>query len=48
MNNEEVFLRTMMNYDAYEIEDDDVYDLVQRGELPPEAYEQITGREYID
>lgn len=48
MGNEDIFLRTMMNYDAYEIEDNDVYDLVQRGELSPEAYEQITGREYID
>ena len=48
MDNEELFLRTMMSYDSHEIEDNDVYDLVQRGELPPEAYEQITGREYID
>ena len=48
MGSEDIFLRTMMDYDSHEIEDNDVYILVQQGDLFPEQYEQITGREYID
>lgn len=46
MDNEEVFLRFMINYDAHEIDDNSVYDAVERGDLTPEEYEQITGSEY--
>lgn len=46
LDNEEIFLRLMMNYDAHEIENYNIYDAVERGDITPEQYEQITGLEY--
>ena len=46
MENEDNFLRLMMNYDAHEIDNNDIYDAVEHGDITPEQYEQITGLEY--
>ena len=46
MKNEDNFLRLMINYDAHEITDDDIYEAVERGDITPDQYEQITGIEY--
>lgn len=46
MNNEDIFLRLMMNYDSHDIENDDIYDAVERGDITPEQYEEIVGMEY--
>ena len=46
LDNEENFLRLMMNYDAHEIDNNNIYDAVERGDITPEQYEQITGLEY--
>lgn len=34
-------------YDIGEIDENKLYDLVEHGDITPEEYEHITGREYI-
>lgn len=46
MENDDSFIRLMINYDSHEITDCDIYDAVERGDITPDQYEQITGVEY--
>ena len=45
-DNEDAFLLLMINYDSHYIENNDIYDAVEHGDITPEQYEQITGLEY--
>lgn len=35
-----------INYDEGYLDENDLYDLVERGDITPEDYEDITGLEY--
>ena len=48
MNNEDEFLRLMINFDAHEYDDNDILNAVERGVITPQQYEEITGQEYLN